>query len=336
MHCSANVGEDGDVAIFFGLSGTGKTTLSADPARFLIGDDEHGWSDRGVFNFEGGCYAKVIRLSPEAEPEIYRATHAFGTILENVTIDEQGVPRPRRRLEDREHARRLQARADPERAAREARGPPAQRRLPDRRRVRHPAAARAARPATRRASTSSPASRRSSRAPRSASRSRSRPSRRASARRSCRSRRWSTRGCSARSSPSTAPTVWLVNTGWTGGPFGEGERMPIAATRALLNAALSGALDSVEYRTDEVFGFEVPIAAPGVDRAAARPALDLARPGGVRRARPRPRPHVPRELRRSSPRRPTRPSPQRGRGSPRPCWHAGSQCSPPGLLCSSP
>ena len=144
MHCSANVGADGRVAVFFGLSGTGKTTLSADPERSLIGDDEHGWGDNGVFNIEGGCYAKVIRLSAAAEPEIFRTTHTFGTILENVTIDENGVVDldDDSKTENTRAAYKLEqiANALPSKHG----GPPGVGHLPDRRRLRDPAADREA------------------------------------------------------------------------------------------------------------------------------------------------------------------------------------------------
>ncbi len=265
MHCSANVSRDGeDVAVFFGLSGTGKTTLSADPSRLLIGDDEHGWGDAGVFNFEGGCYAKTIRLSPVAEPEIWKVSHSYGTILENVVVDERGVLDldDDSKTENTRAAYKLEelGNAHPEKRA----GHPASVVMltadafgilpPIARLVRQQAlyyflSGFTSKLAGTEIGVSEP-----------------QPT-------------FSTCfGAPFLPQPPAVyaemlgskldehgSAVWLVNTGWTGGPFGEGERMPIVATRTLLQAALSGKLDRVEYRVDATFGFKVPVEVPGVD-----------------------------------------------------------------------
>ena len=277
MHCSANVGEDGRVAVFFGLSGTGKTTLSADPERALIGDDEHGWGPSGVFNIEGGCYAKVIRLSAEAEPQIWRTTRTFGTILENVAIDETGAID----LDDASKTENTRAAYKLERIANA---------LPTKQ-AGHPSSivfltadAFGILPPIARLSRDH-------------------------------AMYWFLTGFTAKlagteigvtepqptfSTCFGAPflpqppgvyarmlgekldehpaTVWLVNTGWTGGPYGTGYRMPITATRGLLRAALSGSLDRAVYRTDPVFGFEVPVAVPGVDGSLLDPRATWADP----------------------------------------------------------
>jgi phosphoenolpyruvate carboxykinase (ATP) len=265
MHCSANVDEGGRVAIFFGLSGTGKTTLSADPERSLIGDDEHGWGDEGIFNFEGGCYAKVIRLSAEAEPEIYKTTHTFGTILENVVLDENGVLD----LDDASKTENTRAAYELEQIgnalpAKRAGHPSALVMLtadafgilpPIARLTRDQAlfyflSGYTAKVAGTEIGVTEPQA------------------------------TFSTcfgapflpqepavyaRMLGEKLDAHPDATVWLVNTGWTGGPFGEGHRMPIAATRALLRSALDGDLGAVDYRTDPTFGFEVPTSVPGVD-----------------------------------------------------------------------
>ncbi|HWW63469.1 MAG TPA: phosphoenolpyruvate carboxykinase [Sphingomonadaceae bacterium] len=265
MHCSANIGSKGDTAIFFGLSGTGKTTLSADASRTLIGDDEHGWSDTAVFNFEGGCYAKMIRLSAEAEPEIYATTKRFGTVLENVVID----PETREiDLDDPSLAENSRgsypinfipnASADnmgpvPRNLimlTADAYGvlPPIAKLTPDQA-MYHFLSGYTARVAGTEMGVTEPEA------------------------------TFST--CFGAPFMPRHPSVygnllkkriaegnvdcWLVNTGWTGGQYGTGSRMPIKATRALLNAALDGSLNAAEFRTDPNFGFQVPVAVAGVD-----------------------------------------------------------------------
>jgi phosphoenolpyruvate carboxykinase (ATP) len=271
MHCSANVGNDGRVAVFFGLSGTGKTTLSADPERALIGDDEHGWGDAGIFNFEGGCYAKVIRLSEQAEPDIYRTTQLFGTVLENVVADAGGRLDldDDRKTENTRAAYKLEQipNAHPEKRA----GHPsavvfltadAFGILPPIARLNRDQALYwflsgfTAKLAGTEIGVKEPQPTSSTRfaapflpqAPAVYARM---------------------LGEKLDQHPHVA--VWLVNTGWTGGPYGEGQRMPIAATRALLHAALSGDLSSAAYRIDPVFGFEVPVAVNGVDTGLLDP-----------------------------------------------------------------
>ncbi|HEY5098611.1 MAG TPA: phosphoenolpyruvate carboxykinase (ATP), partial [Gaiellaceae bacterium] len=270
MHCSANVGADGRSAIFFGLSGTGKTTLSADPERGLIGDDEHGWGTSGVFNFEGGCYAKVIKLSEKAEPEIYRTTHTFGTILENVVIDERG----RLDLDDASKTENTRAAYTLEQIANAH---------PDKR-AGHPSAVvmltadafgilpPLAQLDRRQALYYFLSGFTSKLAGTEIGITEPQPT-------------FSTcfgapflpqppsvyADMLGRKLDEHGSAVWLVNTGWTGGPFGEGQRMPIAATRALLHAALAGALEDVEYRIDPVFGFRVPVEVPGVDASLLDP-----------------------------------------------------------------
>src|SRR5579864_3886622 len=263
MHCSANVGDDERAAIFFGLSGTGKTTLSADPERALIGDDEHGWGSSGVFNFEGGCYAKVIRLSAEAEPEIFRTTHTFGTILENVAIDEQGTldlddgsktenTRAAYKLEQISNAHADKRAGHPSTVVMltaDAFGilPPIAR-LSREQALYYFLSGFTAKLAGTEIGVTEPQPTFSTcfGAPFLPQRP------------SVYAQMLGTKLDEHRA------TVWLVNTGWTGGPFGEGERMPIAATRTMLGAALSGELDGATFRRDEVFGFDVPESIPGV------------------------------------------------------------------------
>jgi phosphoenolpyruvate carboxykinase (ATP) len=272
MHCSANYGGSrDDVALFFGLSGTGKTTLSADPARVLIGDDEHGWGDRGVFNVEGGCYAKVIRLDPEGEPAIYATTRSFGTVLENVVCD------PHTRTLDlhddslTENTRSSYPlsqldRVDLGGVAGHPRAvvfltcdafgvlPPISR-LDDAQAAYHFLSGYTAKVAGTERGVTDPKATFS--ACFGAPFMPLDPTRYA-------------RMLSDRLQRHDA-AVWLVNTGWTGGPYGVGRRMPLQATRRMVDAALSGELDGAELRGDPVFGLRTPRAIGGVDPAVLDP-----------------------------------------------------------------
>ncbi len=266
MHCSANVGKKGDVALFFGLSGTGKTTLSADPTRQLIGDDEHGWSDKSVFNFEGGCYAKAIRLSPEHEPEIHACTHKFGTILENVVFD---IPSREIDLDDEgitENTRisypinfipnavqELMVNSQPSNIiflTCDAQGvmPPIARLTPEQA-IYHFISGYTSKIAGTELGLGIE------------------PEITFSA---CFGAPFMVHhpyfyaNLLRTKMEKNNAKVWLVNTGWVGGKFGVGKRISIRYTRNMLNAALEGLLDNVEYRKDKLFGFDVPVTCPNV------------------------------------------------------------------------
>ncbi|RDD60342.1 phosphoenolpyruvate carboxykinase [Ferruginivarius sediminum] len=272
MHCSANIGADGDVALFFGLSGTGKTTLSADPSRALIGDDEHGWSDLGVFNFEGGCYAKVIRLSAEAEPEIYSTTQRFGTILENVVAapDSRELDLDDARLTENTRASYpLEFIPNASEAAQgghprnlimltaDAFGvlPPISRLTPEQAMYHFLSGYTARVAGTERGMGSAPTA------------------------------TFST--CFGAPFMPRHPSVyarmlgekiarhechcWLVNTGWTGGVYGVGKRMKIQHTRAMVRAALDGRLAECSTEVDPHFGLQIPTHCPDVPGEVLNP-----------------------------------------------------------------
>jgi phosphoenolpyruvate carboxykinase (ATP) len=265
MHCSANVGPKGDSALFFGLSGTGKTTLSADPARTLIGDDEHGWSPEGIFNFEGGCYAKTINLSAEAEPDIYAASKRFGTVLENVIVDpitrepdfddESKTENTRSAypLDFIPNASRTGIAGHPKNIimlAADAYGvmPPIAKLSPTQAMYHFLSGYTAKVAGTEKGLVGVEPE-------------------------------FST--CFGAPFLPRHPIeygkllrdyiakhnvdCWLVNSGWTGGKYGVGHRMPIKVTRGLLTAALDGSLKNAKFRTDPYFGFAVPVSVPGID-----------------------------------------------------------------------
>ncbi|MCX8135325.1 MAG: phosphoenolpyruvate carboxykinase [Roseococcus sp.] len=271
MHCSANMGRAGDVALFFGLSGTGKTTLSSDPERSLIGDDEHGWSDTGVFNFEGGCYAKVIKLSREAEPQIWDASHRFGAVLENVVADEAGELD----LDDNRHTENTRScypldfipgivkggmAGTPRNVVMltaDAFGvlPPISRLTPAQAMYHFLSGYTARVAGTEKGLGKEPQATFST----------------------CFGAPFLPRHPEvygrmlAERIARDGAECWLVNTGWTGGAYGTGRRMSIQHTRALLRAALDGSLARVEFVRDPFFGLMMPKEVPGIPAHVLNP-----------------------------------------------------------------
>lgn len=276
MHCSANVGKSGDTAIFFGLSGTGKTTLSTDPDRALIGDDEHGWSDDGVFNIEGGCYAKAINLSAENEPAIYAASQRFGTVLENVVLDSESLSPNFSDTSLTENSRLAYSLDAIANASTTGQAPtpkaiimltadafgvlPPVAKLTEEQAMYHFMSGYTAKVAGTEKGVKEPVATFSA--------------------------------CFGAPFLPLHPSVYgamlqekikkhnvpcyLVNTGWTGGAYGEGKRFPLAVTRSIIKAILTGALLKVETRRDENFGFHVPTELAGVDSKMLNPKLGWA------------------------------------------------------------
>lgn len=278
MHCSANIGPNGDTAVFFGLSGTGKTTLSADASRMLIGDDEHGWSDTAVFNFEGGCYAKMIRLSPEAEPEIFATTKRFGTVLENVVMHPENRELDFHDAGLAENSRGAYPIDFIPNASEHNLGPvprniifltadafgimPPIAKLTPEQAMYHFLSGYTAKVAGTEIGVTEPEATFST----------------------CFGAAFMPRHPSEYGNllksriAKGGVDCWLVNTGWAGGMATEPgiARMPIRLTRALLNAALDGSLNDAVFRIDPHFGFEVPVSVPGVDAAVLDPRASWA------------------------------------------------------------
>jgi phosphoenolpyruvate carboxykinase (ATP) len=280
MHCSANIGAGGDTAIFFGLSGTGKTTLSADPERKLIGDDEHGWSDRGVFNFEGGCYAKVINLSPEAEPDIYACTRSFGTVLENVVMDPVT-----RRLDLNDGSLTENTRAayplshipnfEPSGLGGHPKNiimltadafgvlPPVSKLTPEQAMYHFISGYTAKVAGTEKGLGKEPQATFST----------------------CFGAPFMVHHPGVYAEllreriAKHKSTCWLINTGWSGGPYGEGQRMKISYTRAMVHAALDGRLADVTVEPDPIFGVLVPSSCPDVPGSVLKPRNTWKNPG---------------------------------------------------------